>query len=367
MLCSARELGLGDDHAGILELPADAPLGTDVREVLGLDDVVFDLAITPNRPDALASSGSPAISPRTSTCRSRSPSTSPHLSSTRWRAARVIVEALDRCPRFVALAANVVMGSSPDWMQRRLTLSGDAPDQQRRRCHELRDARTLPSACTRTTSGGSRAAASSSGWHAPVEKLTTLDGVDRTLTPADLLICDGERTPQGIAGIMGGAAAEVSETTTEILLESAHFEASGIAQTAKRLGLRSEASARFERWRRPEQRGDRRGPGDGTVRRSRPGAARSRRHRRVSGTDPTGAHPGAHRTRQRGARRHPDRRRDRDDAHAVRDRDRCRGRAGPHLPARRHARDRLDRRSRPRVRAAEHRADGAGQPGEIGA
>jgi phenylalanyl-tRNA synthetase beta chain len=79
------------------------------------------------------------------------------------------------------------------------------------------------------------------------EQMETLDGVVRTFTCDDLLICDGERNPQGIAGIMGGAAAEVSDDTTEILLESAYFEASGIAKTSKRLGLRSEASARFER------------------------------------------------------------------------------------------------------------------------
>jgi phenylalanyl-tRNA synthetase beta chain len=81
----------------------------------------------------------------------------------------------------------------------------------------------------------------------PGEKMETLDGVERALAPEDLLICDAERVAQGIAGIMGGAAAEVSSATTEILLESAYFEASGIAKTSKRLGLRSEASARFER------------------------------------------------------------------------------------------------------------------------
>ncbi len=79
------------------------------------------------------------------------------------------------------------------------------------------------------------------------EHMTTLDGVDRTLDPADLLICDAERTPQAIAGIMGGATAEVADDTTEILLESAYFERMGIARTSKRLRLRSEASARFER------------------------------------------------------------------------------------------------------------------------
>ena len=89
--------------------------------------------------------------------------------------------------------------------------------------------------------------------------MTTLDGVERTLTGADLLICDAERVAQGIAGIMGGAAAEVSENTTEILLESAYFEPGGIARTAKRLGLRSEASARFERGVDPNNTRERRG------------------------------------------------------------------------------------------------------------
>jgi phenylalanyl-tRNA synthetase beta chain len=81
----------------------------------------------------------------------------------------------------------------------------------------------------------------------PGEKMTTLDGVERALARDDLLICDAERTAQGIAGVMGGAAAEVSDATTSILLESAYFEPVGIAATSKRLGLRSEASARFER------------------------------------------------------------------------------------------------------------------------
>ena len=106
MLCSARELGLGDDHAGILELPADAPLGTDVREVLGLDDVVFDLSITPNRPDAmgivgvareLAAHFGAAVHGR----RARARPDRRRASTAR----RVVVEAPDRCPRFVALVA----------------------------------------------------------------------------------------------------------------------------------------------------------------------------------------------------------------------------------------------------------------------
>ena len=246
MLCSARELGLGDDHDGILSLPADAPLGTDVRELLGLDDVVFDLSITPNRPDAMgitgvarelaAHFGLPFV------LSEREPA--PITDSV--AGARVVVEAPDRCPRFVALAAQVVMGPSPAWMQRRLRLAGMRPisnvvDVTNYVMLEL--CRPLHAFDLGRLAGRGIVVRLASGG----EKMTTLDGVERTLQNADLLICDGERVPQGIAGIMGGAAAEVSDATTEILLESAYFEPSGIARTAKRLGLRSEASARFER------------------------------------------------------------------------------------------------------------------------
>jgi phenylalanyl-tRNA synthetase beta chain len=246
MLCSARELGLGDDHAGILELPADAPLGTDVREVLGLDDVVFDLSITPNRPDAMGIVG---VARDLAAHFGLPFSVTEHEPAPIFdevAGARVIVDAADRCPRFVAVAAHVVMGESPDWMKRRLTLAGMRPISNvvdvtnyvmLERCRPLH-AFDLG----RLAGRGIVVRLATEG-----EKMTTLDGVERTLSNADLLICDGERVPQGIAGIMGGAAAEVSDTTTEILLESAYFEPSGIARTSKRLGLRSEASARFER------------------------------------------------------------------------------------------------------------------------
>jgi phenylalanyl-tRNA synthetase beta chain len=246
MLCSARELGLGDDHAGILELSPDAPLGTDVREVLGLDDVVFDLQITPNRPDAMgivgvarelaAHFGLPLAVP--------APDAGPP--ATELRGATVEVDAPERCPRFVAMVADVTMGESPDWMKRRLVLAGMRPISNvvdvtnyvmLERCRPLHafdlDRLAGPGIVVRLAKPG--------------EKMETLDGVERELTGDDLLICDGNRVAQGIAGVMGGAAAEVSGATTAILLESAYFEAPGIAKTSKRLGLRSEASARFER------------------------------------------------------------------------------------------------------------------------
>jgi phenylalanyl-tRNA synthetase beta chain len=246
MLCSARELGLGDDHDGIIPLPSDAPLGADVREVLGLDDVVFELAITPDRPDAMGITG---IARELAAhfglpfdVEEREPG--PRVDE--LGGARVVVEAPDRCPRFVGLVANVTMGASPAWMQRRLTLAGMRPISNvvdvtnyvmLERCRPLH-AFDLG----RLAGRGIVVRLARDG-----ETMTTLDDVERKLTSEDLLICDGERSPQAIAGIMGGAAAEVSDATTEILLESAYFSPSGIAKTAKRLGLRSEASARFER------------------------------------------------------------------------------------------------------------------------
>ena len=247
MLCSARELGLGDDHSGILELPADAVLGSDAREALGLDDVVFDLSITPNRPDAMGVVGVArelaAYFGLPFTLEEHAP---PGPPADEVSGASVVVEATDRCPRFVALAAKVTMGASPEWMQRRLRLAGMRPISNvvdvtnyvmLERCRPLHaydiDRLAGRGIVVRMARDG--------------EQLETLDGVTRTCTANDLLICDAERVAQGIAGIMGGAAAEVGDDTTEILLESAYFEASGIAKTSKRLGLRSEASARFER------------------------------------------------------------------------------------------------------------------------
>ena len=246
MLCSARELGLGDDHSGILTLADDAPLGTDVREILGLDDVVFHLAITPNRPDAMGVSGVAREIAAAFGLPFTLPASEPDAIVETIGDTRVVVEAPEQCPRFVGMTATVTMGPSPEWMQQRLRLAGMRPISNvvdvtnyvmLERCRPLH-AFDLG----RLAGRGIVVRLAENG-----EQLETLDGVTRTLTDRDLLICDATRAPQAIAGIMGGADAEVSDDTTEILLESAYFEPSGIARTAKRLGLRSEASARNER------------------------------------------------------------------------------------------------------------------------
>src|SRR6478609_477495 len=245
MLCSARELGLGDDHDGILPLRSDAELGTDVRDELGLHEVVFDLSITPNRSDAMSVAGVA----RDLAAHFGLPFTVPEPSvdvSGDADDITVVVDAPDRAPRFTARRVGVTMGPSPEWMQRRLTLAGMRPISnvvdvtnyvmlERGQPSHAFDLDRLrgPGLVVRLAEPG--------------ETLTTLDDVERTLLPSDLLICDADRRPQAIAGIMGGAEAEVHDGTSGIVLEVAYFAAMGISMTSKRLGLRSEASARFER------------------------------------------------------------------------------------------------------------------------
>jgi phenylalanyl-tRNA synthetase beta chain len=246
MLCSPAELGLSDDHSGILGLDDANETGTEVRDVLGLDDVVFELSVTPNRPDAMcivgvarelaAHFGWPLAIPA-----ARAPT-----DETRRGDVSVVIEAPERCPRYVARVAGVAMGPSPLWMQRRLLMAGMRP------ISNVVDVtnyvlleRNQPLHAfdlSRLAGRGIVVRLADSG-----ERVTTLDGVERELTPDDLLICDAERAPQAIAGIMGGGTSEVADDTAEILLEAAYFERMGIARTARRLKLRSEASARFER------------------------------------------------------------------------------------------------------------------------
>jgi phenylalanyl-tRNA synthetase beta chain len=251
MLCSARELGLGDDHEGIVDLGGEVEVGSDVREALGLDETVFDLFITPNRPDAMSIVGVA----RELAAHFGLPLTidapAPQPSVDRVDGATVTIDAPDRCPRLTARVARIAMGESPAFLQRRLRLAGMRPISNvvdvtnyvmLERCRPLH-AFDLGKMGGR----GILVRVARDG-----EAITTLDGVERSLLASDLLICDADGAPQAIAGVMGGATAEVSSTTSEIILESAYFEPRGIARTSKRLGLRSEASARFERGVDPE-------------------------------------------------------------------------------------------------------------------
>jgi phenylalanyl-tRNA synthetase beta chain len=251
MLCSAKELGLGDDHSGILGLDPGAGLGVDVRELLGLDDVIFDLAITPNRPDAMCIVGVARELAAHFSLDFTLPEPAARTEASVTSDITVVVEDEVRCPRYLGRVARVTMGESPAWMAQRLVKAGMRP------ISNVVDVtnyvlleRNQPLHAfdlTRLAGRGIVVRLADDG-----ETITTLDGVERALTHEDLLICDAQRAPEAVAGIMGGSTSEVSDATTEILLESAYFERMGIARSSRRLKLRSESSARFERGIDPE-------------------------------------------------------------------------------------------------------------------
>ena len=247
MLCSEKELGLSDDAAGLMELSTDIPLGTPLSEALGLDDVVFELEITPNRPDCLsligvareirAETGNPL----------KLPTVDPQENGINLQdLTSVTIDAPDLCPRY---AARVIQGvkvtESPAWLQQRLESVGigvinnivDATNFVLMEYgqplhafdyHKLAENRIVV-----------RRARDN-------EQITTLDEVECELTSDMLVIADAEK-PVALAGIMGGYDPEITETTCDVLLESAYFNPLSIRATAKALGISTEASYRFER------------------------------------------------------------------------------------------------------------------------
>ncbi|HEX2089812.1 MAG TPA: phenylalanine--tRNA ligase subunit beta [Actinomycetota bacterium] len=252
MLCSPRELGISADHSGILVLPSDANEGADFKTAFGLDEAVFDIEVKPNRPDLLSVAGvAREVAAATGTPFSYP---DPIVSEADEKANdHASVEVLDAegCPRYVArVIRGVSMAPSPLAVQARLSASGMRPIsavvdatnytmlETGQPMHpfdlDLLDGRAV---IVRRAGEG--------------EHLTTLEGVDRALTAEDLVIADRAKAV-GIAGVMGSAAAEVSPSTREVLLESAHFERRGIARTARRQELKTEASTRFERGTDPE-------------------------------------------------------------------------------------------------------------------
>ncbi|MGP0029012.1 MAG: phenylalanine--tRNA ligase subunit beta [Acidimicrobiales bacterium] len=261
MLCSGKELGLSDDGAGLLVLDGDveAEPGTPLTEALGIDpDTVFDITVEGNRPDAWCMAGIARDLAARLQLPFTLPDPPPPPASGQATAAVTVagVESPDLCPRLtVAVLTGVVVGPSPPWLARRLTLAGMRP------INNVVDASnyvmlergqpTHPYDLSRLPGRGLLVRRARPG-----ETLETLDGVTRTVglpglgagdTGEDCLICDAEGTPIGIAGIMGGASSEITDATTEVLLEAAYFTPMAVARTSKRLGLRTEASARFER------------------------------------------------------------------------------------------------------------------------
>jgi phenylalanyl-tRNA synthetase beta chain len=247
MLCSARELSLGTDHSGILVLPSDAPVGVPYGEVTGLvDDVVFDLDVTRNRPDAFghigvardlaAGLGLPLTVPRPSL-----PAAGDEVPTT------VDIVDGDRCGRFtLTVLSGVAVGPSAPWMAARLQAVGQRPinnvvDVSNYVMLEFSQPNHAYDLAT-LGGGGIRVRVAKDG-----EQLTTLDGVTRILTEDELLICDAHDAPIGLAAIMGGEHTEIAESTNMVALEFAWFEPLGIAASVTRTGLRSDASMRWER------------------------------------------------------------------------------------------------------------------------
>jgi phenylalanyl-tRNA synthetase beta chain len=257
MLCSPSEIGVPDPPGasdGLYILPPDcAPPGTPIAEALGLTaDVVFDLDVTPNRPDALCIAGI-ARDLAAALGETWTPPAAIDVPVTdSLGRASVQVDAGDLCPRFTAtILEGVPDGPSPAWLARRLTLTGMRPISvvvdvsnyvmldvgQPNHAYDL----------DRLEGGGILVRRGGSG-----ETVETLDGIERTVGPDDCVICDAQGAPVGIGGIMGASRAEIGPETTRVLLEAAWFTPMAVARTGKRLGLHSEARMRFERGIDPE-------------------------------------------------------------------------------------------------------------------
>jgi len=249
MVCSEKELGISDSHEGIMVLPADAPVGTPLADYLG--DVIFDLEITPNRPDCLSVVGIAREIAALTGKGVRLPEASYEEGTPIGEQISIEIKAPDLCPRYTAsLISGVKIAESPPWMQQRLIACGMRPINNivdvtnyvmleygeplhAFDYHQIRGKKII----VRRADKG--------------ESLVTLDGVKRVLSQNMLVIADESRAV-AIAGVMGGADSEVTDKTTAILLEGANFNPASIYYTGNTLGLPSEARLRFERGVNPE-------------------------------------------------------------------------------------------------------------------
>jgi phenylalanyl-tRNA synthetase beta chain len=250
MVLSERELGLSDEHEGILVLPDDAVPGTPLSDVLG--DVIFELSVTPNRPDWLSVVGIAREVAALTGEVVRDPSLEYEAKggAIKGRAA-VDIKAPDLCGRYVAtVVEDIKLGPSPSWMQERLIALGQRPINN---VVDVTNYVMLELGQPLHAFDYDEIA----GHHIIVrradegERFTTLDGEQRTLTDDVLVIAD-ERGAVALAGVIGGLESEVTEKTTNVLLESANFLGTNIRRTSTRLKVRSEASSRFEKGLPPE-------------------------------------------------------------------------------------------------------------------
>jgi phenylalanyl-tRNA synthetase beta chain len=244
MLVSEREMGLSDEHAGIIEMPADAPLGKPFAEVLGLNDPVFDVAVTTNRPDALGVHGiaRDLAAAGTGTFNDKPPKP---ITGKFPCPIKVNIESAELCPAFaIRVIRGVKNGASPEWVQKRLRAIGLRPinalvditnlltHDRSRPLHVFDAAKVKGDLTVRRAKPG--------------ETLLALDGKSYALDDTICVIAD-ERAVESLSGVMGGEESGVSESTTDVVVESALWNPLNIAQTGRKLGLHSDARFRFER------------------------------------------------------------------------------------------------------------------------
>ena len=247
MFTSGAELGVNEDTSGIFELGSEAPVGVDIRKALSLEDVIFDLEVTPNRPDCMSMVGIArevaALTGKTLHLPQVEVSEKgPPIDGN----ARVMINDSAVCPRYTArVIKGAKVADSPLWMQRRLLAAGARP------INNIVDVTNYvllelgqPLHAFDLNLLGEKTIVVRLAHHG--ELITTLDGVDRQLDDQSLVIADTSK-PVALAGVMGGGDSEVTERTSDVLIESAYFEPTSILRTSKRLGIRTEASSRFER------------------------------------------------------------------------------------------------------------------------
>lgn len=247
MLCSEKELGLAEESEGIMILPPGLSLGTPVFSALGIKDTIFEVSLTPNRADCLSIIGiAREISAKLGKKIKHPAIDIVEGEKSARDLASITIEDSDKCPRYAArIITGCKVAPSPQWLVNKLAAAG------MRSINNVVDitnyllmeyGHPLHAFDFDLLKGAKivvRRAAEG-------ERFTTLDGQERTLTTADLTIRDGERAV-ALAGVMGGGNSEISDTTVNILLESAYFDPISIRRTAKRLGLHTESSHRFER------------------------------------------------------------------------------------------------------------------------
>lgn len=250
MLCSGTELGLTEDlypgagYNGLLVLPEDAEVGADVKPILGLDDWMFDIAVTANRPDCQSIFGIAREVAAALGKEVRTPALDYTQTDVKKEGFTVTVEAADLCPRYIGhYVYDVKIGPSPAWMRRRLALVGigsisnivDITN------YILKELGQPMHAFDYNYLGGNQINVRRAR---EGERIVTLDEKEFALTPANLVICDGAK-PVALAGIMGGLNSEILDTTTEVVFEAAKFVHDNIRKTSRALGQSSDSSALY--------------------------------------------------------------------------------------------------------------------------